>query len=71
MDKVVELVGGGSVINGAYPTLTRGCLKVHGGVPIVLCLFGDPLYTMHLIVLAAGLRWGRCSHRLHGRGVMT
>ena len=27
--------------------------------------------TMHLIVLAAGLRWGRCSHRLHGRGVMT
>ena len=24
-------------------TLTRGCLKVHGGVSIVLCLFGDPL----------------------------
>ena len=24
-------------------TLTRGCIKVHGGVPIVLCLFGDPL----------------------------
>ena len=24
-------------------TLTRGCLKVHGGVPIVLCLFVDPL----------------------------
>ena len=27
----------------AVLTLTRGCLKVHGGVPIVLCLFGDPL----------------------------
>ena len=26
-----------------HPTLTRGCIKVHGGVPIVLCLFGDPL----------------------------
>ena len=24
-------------------TLTHGCIKVHGGVPIVLCLFGDPL----------------------------
>ena len=24
-------------------TLTRGCIKVHGGVPIVLCFFGDPL----------------------------
>ena len=28
-----------------YPscTLTHGCLKVHGGVPIVLCIFVDPL----------------------------
>ena len=26
-----------------FLTLTRGCIKVHGGVPIVLCLFGDPL----------------------------
>ena len=24
-------------------TLTCGCIKVHGGVPIVLCLFDDPL----------------------------
>ena len=24
-------------------TLTHGCLKVHGGVPIVLCIFVDPL----------------------------
>ena len=24
-------------------TLTRGCLKVHGWVPLVLCLFVDPL----------------------------
>ena len=24
-------------------TLSRGCIKVHVGVPIVLCLFGDPL----------------------------
>ena len=26
-----------------HPTLTRSCLKVHGGVPIVLRLFVDPL----------------------------
>ena len=25
------------------PTLTHGCIKVHGEVPIALCLFGDPL----------------------------
>ena len=25
------------------PTLTHGCLKVHGEVPIVLCIFVDPL----------------------------
>ena len=24
-------------------TLTHGCLKVHGGVPIVLCIFVDPI----------------------------
>ena len=24
-------------------TLTQGCLKVHGGVPIVLCIVVDPL----------------------------
>ena len=24
-------------------TLTHECLKVHGGVPIVLCIFVDPL----------------------------
>ena len=24
-------------------TLTHGCLKVHGGVPILLCIFVDPL----------------------------
>ena len=33
--------GGGS-FSRQGDTLTRGCLKVHGGVPIVLCLFGDP-----------------------------
>ena len=27
-----------------YGTLTHGYLKVHGGVPIVLCMFVDPLY---------------------------
>ena len=26
-----------------HSTLTRGCIKVHSGVPIVLCLFDDPL----------------------------
>ena len=31
-----------SAKNGGV-TLTRGCIKVLGGVPIVLCLFGDPL----------------------------
>ena len=24
-------------------TLTHGCLKVHGGVPIVLCICVDPI----------------------------
>ena len=30
---------------GKYSTLTHGYLKVHGGVPIVLCMFVDPLYS--------------------------
>ena len=25
------------------PTLTHDCLKVHGAVPFVLCIFVDPL----------------------------
>ena len=27
----------------APPTLTNGCLKVHRGKPILLCIFVDPL----------------------------
>ena len=28
---------------GNLSTLSHGCLKVHGGVPMVLCIFLDPL----------------------------
>ena len=42
----------GSIVHGLNPLvfvykvvdiLTHGCAKVHGGVPIVLCNFVDPL----------------------------
>ena len=34
----------GVYVYGSQGTLTHGCLKVHGEVPIVLCIFVDPLY---------------------------
>ena len=55
-------------------------LPYHYLVDILLFYFVDYIYfihftcyadTLHLIVVAAGLRWGRCWHRLNGCGVMT
>ena len=51
-------------------TLTRGCLKVHGSVPLVLCLFVDPLQprikylvfkgTMTLLTKSSNIEyWGQ------------
>ena len=59
----------GSGYISAYISLTSSHLEsfMESEVPH-LRLF---LITMHLIVLAAGLGWGRRSHRLHGCGVMT